>query len=142
VLNNNLEKFLRDKKSGFLNAEVLRQQPKVHILKPELKPTLQRRSLKAFLDLAILCALTNQPITAYGINILFMNKLGIMVSPSMIYTNLSSMERKGLIRCVRNRTGRAYALTEQGKEIAENINCLTDQIRTFTFNLQKLKTNL
>ena len=60
----------------------------------------------------------------------------------MIYASLSSMERKGLIECVRNRAGRAYVLTEQGKEIAENINGLTDQIRTFTFNLQKLKTNL
>ena len=127
MLNNNLEKFLRDKKSGFLNAEVLRQQPKVHILKPELKPTLQRRSLKAFLDLAILCALTNQPITAYGINILFMNKLGIMVSPSMIYANLSAMERKGWIKCVRNRTGRAYSLTEQGKEIADNMNSISEE---------------
>jgi DNA-binding PadR family transcriptional regulator len=111
-------------------------------LKPDLKLTIQKRSLKAFLDLALLCALANQPLTAYGINGLFMNKLGIMVSPSMIYTNLFLMERKGLIKCIRNGAGRTYALTEQGKEIADNINGLTDQIRTFTFNLQKLKTNL
>lgn len=112
------------------------------ILKPELKPTIQKRSLKAFLDLAILCALTNEPLTGYGINALFMSTFGFMVSPSMIYANLFTMERKGWIKCVRNKAGRIYILTDQGKEIADNINGITEQIRSFTVNLQKLKTYL
>ena len=110
------------------------------ILRSELKPTIQKRSLKAFIDLAILCALTNQPLTGYGINTLFMNKFGIMVSPSMIYVTLVSMERKGWIKCIRNRNGRAYSLTDQGREIADDIRGIAEEIRSFTITLQKLKT--
>ena len=108
-------------------------------MKSELKPTIQKRSLKAFLDLAILCALTNQPLTGYGINVLFMTRFGIMVSPSMIYATLVSMERKGWIKCVSNRNGRVYSLTDQGREIADNIRGIAEEIRSFTVTLQKFK---
>lgn len=109
------------------------------ILGSELKPTIQKRSLKAFVDLAILCALTNQPLTGYGVNALFMARFGIMVSPSMIYGTLVSMERKGWIKCVRNRNGRVYSLTDQGQEIAEDVRGIAEEIRNFTITLQKLK---
>jgi DNA-binding PadR family transcriptional regulator len=111
----------------------------VLILRSELKPTIQKRSLKAFIDLAILCALTNQPMTGYGINVLFMNRFGIMVSPSMIYVTLVSLERKGWIKCVRNRNGRVYSLTDRGQEIADNLKDIAEEIRSFTTTLQKLK---
>jgi DNA-binding PadR family transcriptional regulator len=111
-------------------------------LKTELKLSMQKRSLKAFIDLATLCALTNEPATGYGINTQIMNVFGFMTSSSVIYNNLPYLERKGWIKCIRNKTSRNYILTDQGKEITDNITSLTDQIRSFTVNLQKLKTHL
>ena len=101
-------------------------------MKLELKPTLQERSLKAFLDIAILCALTDHPMTGYEINRLFLKKHRIFVGPSTIYSKLASIERKGWIECVRNKSGRVYALTEKGRKIAAKMADITKEIQSFT----------
>ncbi|MBN1244343.1 PadR family transcriptional regulator [Candidatus Bathyarchaeota archaeon] len=100
-------------------------------MKPELKPTVQERSLKAFLDLAILCALTDHPMTGYEINRLFLKKHRIFIGPSTIYSKLTSMERKGWIECIRNKAGRVYGLTEKGRKIAAKMADITREIQGF-----------
>jgi DNA-binding PadR family transcriptional regulator len=50
-----------------------------------------------------------------------MKKVGDAPSPSSIYSRLASLERNGLIKCVRKKNGRAYSLTGQGKKTADNI---------------------
>jgi DNA-binding PadR family transcriptional regulator len=100
----------------------------VFLMGVELKPTVQERILKAFLDLAILVALTNKAMTGYGLNGHFVKKVGITVSPSMIYSNLAAMERKAWIKCVRNRNGRAYSLTDKGQQIADNMPAIAEEI--------------
>jgi DNA-binding PadR family transcriptional regulator len=97
----------------------------------EITPTVQKRILKAFIDLAILRALTSQIMTGYGINGFFSQKLGITASPSMVYASLSAMERKGWIKCVRNRNGRAYGLTDKGKEIIDKMPNISKDIQAF-----------
>ncbi|MBN1357696.1 PadR family transcriptional regulator [Candidatus Bathyarchaeota archaeon] len=97
---------------------------------PELKPTVQERSLKAFLDLAILCALTEHPMTGYEINRLFLKKHRVFVSHSTIYSKLTSLERKSWIECVKNSTGRVYGLTEKGKEAVADMADITREIQT------------
>lgn len=98
----------------------------------EIKPTVQKRILEATIDLAILKALASQAMTGYGISGYFSRKFGITVSPSMVYNNLASMERKGWIRCVRNRNGRAYSLAQQGQAIATNMPAIAEEIHCFT----------
>ena len=104
---------------------------RVFIVKPELKPTLQERSLRAFLDLAILCVLAEHPMTGYEINRIFLKKHRIYVGPSTIYSKLASIERKGWIECVKNGAGRVYGLTEQGKNMAANMPNMTREIQSF-----------
>jgi len=82
------------------------------------KPTVQKRIFKAFSDLAILVALRDQAMTGYGINNYFMKRVGDVASPSTVYSSLASLERRGWIKCVRDRSGRAYGLTEAGIKIA------------------------
>jgi DNA-binding PadR family transcriptional regulator len=77
--------------------------------------------------------------TGYEINRLFVKKFGIMIGPSMIYSKLYNVERKGLIKCVRNRAGRAYGLTEKGQEMVNNMNSVTEQIHSFMRTLLKLR---
>ncbi len=100
----------------------------VFIVRVEIKPTVQKRTLKAFSDLIILRALANQPMTGYRINGFFMKNFGIMASPSMLYSNLATMERKGWIKCVRNRNGRVYDLTRQGQEIVDDLPSIAAEI--------------
>lgn len=89
---------------------------------------MQKRILEAFLDLIILRALANQAMTGYGVNGFFMKNFGIMASPSTVYSNLAAMERKGWIKCVRNRNGRVYDLTRQGQEIVDNLPSIAAEI--------------
>jgi DNA-binding PadR family transcriptional regulator len=101
------------------------------------KPTVQKRAFKAFADLAILVALKDRAMTGYGINNYFMNKVGDEANPSTIYSSLSSLERKGWIKCVRNRSGRAYGLTEEGRKIANNMNNTAEETKRFIDKLLK-----
>ena len=112
-------------------SSILQVYLRVFIVKPELKPTLQERSLRAFLDLAILCVLAEHPMTGYEINRIFLKKHRIYVGPSTIYSKLASIERKGWLECVKNGAGRVYGLTEQGKNIAANMPNMTREIQSF-----------
>lgn len=99
------------------------------ILKQKLKPSIQKRSLRAFLDLVILRMITHKPMTAYELNSLFVKKFGIIISPATVYSKLSSMEREGLITCVQYRPGRTYSITEQGRKIVDSITSITEEIQ-------------
>jgi DNA-binding PadR family transcriptional regulator len=110
---------------------------RVFILNLELKPTMQERSLKAFLDLAILCALTDHPMTGYEINRLFLKKHRIFIGPSTIYSKLATMERKAWIKCVRNRAGRVCSLTEKGRKITADATGITREIQGFIRTILK-----
>ena len=101
-------------------------------------PTVQKRIFKSFSDLAILVALKKQPFTGYGINNFFMKKVGDIASPSTIYSSLSSLERKRLIECVRDRSGRLYALTEEGRKIAEDMLRTLEEINRFLDRLLRI----
>jgi DNA-binding PadR family transcriptional regulator len=130
-------------KVGFLES-VLVAEPnttrvavRVFILKLELEPTLQEKSLKAFLGLAILCALTDHPMTGYEINRLFLKKHCIFIGPSIIYSKLTFMERKGWIKCARNRAGRVCSLTEKGRKITADMTGITKEIQDFIRTILK-----
>ena len=100
-------------------------------MKPELKPTVQERSIKAFLDLAILCALTEHPMTGYEIARYFLKKHRVFVGPSIVYSKLAAIEKKGWIECVKNQTGKVYGLIENGKKIIEKMADITRKIQEF-----------
>jgi DNA-binding PadR family transcriptional regulator len=97
----------------------------------DLQPTIQNRTLRAFLDLAVLCQLSHRPMTCYEINKSFVEKFGIMIAPSTIYLTLGSMENKGEVKCARNRNGRVYSLTEKGRKVTDNMNSLIEEIHRF-----------
>jgi DNA-binding PadR family transcriptional regulator len=103
----------------------------VFTLGVEIKPTVQKRILEAFLDIAILHALRDQALTGYGINGFFMKNFGTTASPSTVYNTLTAMERKGWIKCVRNIRGRAYDLTQQGQKIVDSIPSIAVETHAF-----------
>jgi DNA-binding PadR family transcriptional regulator len=107
------------------------------VVNPELKPTVQERTFKAFLDLAILCALTEHPMTGYEINRLFLKKNRTFVSPGTIYSKLASMERKSWIKRAKDGTGKVYELTETGRRITAKMEDTTREIQVFLKNMLK-----
>jgi DNA-binding PadR family transcriptional regulator len=110
---------------------------RVFIVKPELKPTVQERTLKAFLDIAILCALTEHSMTGYEINRLILKKHRILVNSGTIYAKLASMERKGWIKPAKIGARKVYELTEDGKRITVKMEDTTREIQAFLKNMLK-----
>ncbi len=112
-------------------------------MKWELEPDIREKSVKAFLDLAILCRLSGKPMSGYQVTSLLIRETGIPISPSAIYHALYSMEINGLIKCVRKKPGRAYILTSQGQKITEAINETQKEIQAFLrILLSKQNANL
>lgn len=112
-------------------------------MKWELEPDIREKSVKAFLDLAILCRLGGKPMSGYEVTSLLIRETGIPISPSTIYHALYSIEINGLIKCVRKKPGRAYILTERGHEIAETILETQKEIQVFLrILLSSQKVNL
>jgi DNA-binding PadR family transcriptional regulator len=101
----------------------------------ELKPSMQERSIKAFLDLAILSLLTNRPMTGYEITAEFVKKYGLLVGPGTIYSKLTVMERKNWIKPNEIKTAREYYLKEEGIKVLKNLDNLTYDIQKFVKKL-------
>jgi DNA-binding PadR family transcriptional regulator len=76
----------------------------------------RERSLRSFLDVAILARLEANSVNGYGLTVFFMKKFGVIMSTSTVYSTLYTMERNGLVKCRRSWNGRVYELTEKGKE--------------------------
>ena len=66
-----------------------------------------------------------------------MKRVGDEASPSTVYSSLALLERKGWIKCVRNRSGRAYDLTREGREIACNMDNTVEETKRFIDKLLK-----
>jgi DNA-binding PadR family transcriptional regulator len=73
------------------------------------------RSLRSFLDIAILARLEDTPVNGYGITIFFMKKFGVSISTSTVYSTLYALERTGIVKRKPSWKGRVYELTEKGK---------------------------
>jgi DNA-binding PadR family transcriptional regulator len=101
------------------------------------RTNVQKRIFVAFSDLAILVALKNQVMTGYAINKYFVRKTGDVASTSTVYSTLAAIERKGLIKCVKNQSGRAYALTDEGEKL---VNCVSSVIEENKRFIEKLLT--
>lgn len=94
----------------------------------QLLKELRERAIHQFLDVIILEALndTSSPRSGRELVNLIKKKFGITIDSGMIYSLLLAMERKELIRgfnkiIVEKRINRFYKLTENGKELSENL---------------------
>jgi DNA-binding PadR family transcriptional regulator len=101
----------------------------VSFLKSEIEPNMQERVLRAFLDLIILRALAEQPMTGYKISRLFHKKFGVLTNPSLIYPYLETMEKKKWIKRAEVEDGKTYCLAERGQRITDNMSVFTHEIR-------------
>ena len=95
-----------------------------------LKPNIQERMLRAFLDLIILQILQHRSMTAYRIDSFIMDKFSTKLSPSVVYAKLYSMERQDLIKCVQLGHSKSYSLSGKGKELLANKHGIIEEIRS------------
>ena len=101
----------------------------VSSMKRKIEPNMRERVFGAFIDLIILRALVEQPLTGYKIIRLFNKKFGILPNSSMIYSSLKSMEKKNWIKRVPVENGKTYCLTERGQRMVNSMSLFTNEIR-------------
>ena len=100
----------------------------VTLMKRERELNMWERVFKAFPQLIILRALTEQAMTGYRIIRHCHKKFGILPNSNMVYTQLGKMEAKKWIEQVEAKDGKTYGLTPKGQRIASNMNALTREI--------------
>jgi DNA-binding PadR family transcriptional regulator len=98
-------------------------------MKREKEPNMRETVFKAFLDLIILRALKEKPMTGYKMVRLFNKKFGILPNSSAIYSHLKDMETKKWIKEAPAKDGKTYTLAPQGQKIVSNMGVFTNEIR-------------
>ncbi len=102
----------------------------------------REKSIKAFLDLVILHLLSKHAMSGYEVNKALVKKFGLMIGPSTIYSKLTTLEEQGLLLCTKNRSGKVFGLTNDGKQIEANMETVLDNIFEYIRNSlskQKMK---
>jgi DNA-binding PadR family transcriptional regulator len=97
-------------------------------MKRKKEPNIRERVFRAFLDLIILRAIEEQPMTGYNLLRLFHKKFGILPNSSMIYSCLETMEKKNWIKHVPVKNGKSYSLSTQGQRMVNSMNMLAHEI--------------
>jgi DNA-binding PadR family transcriptional regulator len=69
--------------------------------------------------------------SGYEIMICFVKKFGIIVSPSVVYSALYSLEREGLVLGIIARRGRIYGLTQEGRRSIEKTRSSIAEMENF-----------
>jgi DNA-binding PadR family transcriptional regulator len=100
-----------------------------------LKPNIQERMLRAFMDIIILQIIGHQSITGYQIDSFIMDKFRTRLSPSVVYAKLCVMEEQDLIKCVHLGHSKSYCLSEKGKELLANKHEIIEEIHSSTLIL-------
>jgi DNA-binding PadR family transcriptional regulator len=90
-------------------------------MEKETSEELRWRFIARFLDVLILGALREKPMSGYDFMGLTSKKFYVNISPGIIYSTLYSMERKGLIKGESRKRKRVYTLTPKGKETRDTI---------------------
>jgi len=103
---------------GSLSARKPKEEPGLLRM---LDERIRRDCLKSFIELAIIARLRNNPMNGYEITIRLMKELDVIVSPSVVYAALNSLERDGQAVSKKQRRGRVYELTQNGRSTAEKI---------------------
>ncbi len=99
----------------------------------------REKAVKASLDLIMLHLLSMHAMSGYEINKVLIRKFGLIIGPSTIYSKLSILEKKGLLKCETCRSGKVYSLTPEGREIAIKKEVIINKIHGYL--ITKLKSN-
>lgn len=91
--------------------------------------TLKAQIVKKHLDIIILKALKNGPLSGYAIISLVHREYGVLLGAGMVYNLLHSMEKRALIKSNASRRVRYYMLDEKGAEILTVTASNRDRIR-------------
>lgn len=91
-------------------------------LENELAKEIGIRIVKNFLDLIILMEVRNKSgLSGYDIMILLNTKFKTLISSGTIYSNVYSLERKGLLKGISDERKTIFALTDQGEEFLNSL---------------------
>jgi len=96
--------------------------------------TFEERIVKKSLDIIVLKAVREEPLSGYGIILLIQRKFGVKLSAGTVYSLLRSLERKGLVKANNQKT-RYYTLTEKGEKTLMAITTMRNRIKVLNNNI-------
>ena len=88
----------------------------------------EERIVKKSLDIIVLKAVEEEPLSGYDSILLIYKKFGVKLSAGTVYSLLHSLEKRGLIKVNKQKT-RHYKLTEKGKKSLMVITIMQNRIR-------------
>ncbi len=99
---------------------------------------MHERIIKSFMDLIVMAALLQGPLSGYDVISYIHNKFNLLVSSGTVYSLMYSLERNDLVEGVWDERKRTYKLTDKGKKTIEAILGANDKIKIFVSSVLNL----
>jgi len=104
-------------------------------LESETLAKIHRRTIRNFLDVVILLALKNRPLSGSDVMSFVHDKFHMLLSTGTVYAYLYALERNGLVKGEYDGRRRVYTITESGKQVIKIFLNDKDKISRFVLNI-------
>jgi DNA-binding PadR family transcriptional regulator len=96
--------------------------------------TVEERIVKKSLDVIVLKAVKEEPLSGYNVILFIHRKFGVKLSAGTVYSLLRSLEKKGFVKgdCQK---ARYYTLTEKGEKTLMAITTMRNRIKVLNNNI-------
>jgi len=96
--------------------------------------TVEERIVKKSLDIIVLKAVKEKPLSGYAVILLIHRKFGLKLSAGTVYSLLHSLEKKGFVKSNKQKA-RYYTLTEKGEKTLMVITDMQNRIKALNNNI-------
>ena len=109
-------------------------------LAPRQSKKLCKKAIKSFMDVLVLPEIEKGSLSGYDIIQTINDTFGVVLSPSVVYGSLYSMEREGLLKSSVRGRARTYELTTKGKENLPFMSRANEELKNFITGISSIET--
>lgn len=106
---------------------------------PKQSKKLCKKAIKSFMDVIVLPEIEKGSSSGYDIIQTINDKFGVVLSPSVVYGSLYSMEREGLLKASLRGRARTYELTTKGKENLPFVSRANEELERFIVGISSIE---
>lgn len=97
-----------------------------------------KKAIQSFIDVLVIPKIGEEPMSGYDVIQTINDKFGVVLSPSVVYGSLYSMEREGLLRASLRGRARTYELTKKGEENLPFLSKANEELEDFITGISTL----
>ncbi|UCG44816.1 MAG: PadR family transcriptional regulator [Candidatus Bathyarchaeota archaeon] len=97
-----------------------------------------KKAIQSFIDVLVLPKIGREPMSGYDVIQTINDQFGVVLSPSVVYGSLYSMEREGLLKASLRGRARTYELTKKGAENLPFMSKANEELEDFITNIASL----